>query len=63
MAKSGSFPGEKSRRIDRILLRSAVWKPGSIRILGDAPVMPGDRSLFPSDHFGLVGSVVPKTTP
>ena len=57
MARKGSFPGEKSRRIDRILLRSAVWRPKSVRIVGDQPVKPGDKSLFPSDHFGLVGTV------
>lgn len=57
MARKGSFPNETSRRIDRILIRSEVWKPKAIRIIGDAPVTPGDRSLFPSDHFGLAGSV------
>jgi endonuclease/exonuclease/phosphatase family metal-dependent hydrolase len=57
MAKKGSFPGEKSRRIDRILVRSAVWQPKSVRIVGDQPVKPGDKTLFPSDHFGVVGTV------
>jgi endonuclease/exonuclease/phosphatase family metal-dependent hydrolase len=57
MARKGSFPGEKSRRIDRILLRSALWQPKSIRIIGDQPVKPGDKTLFPSDHFGLVGTI------
>jgi tyrosyl-DNA phosphodiesterase 2 len=57
MARKGSFPGEKSRRIDRILLRSSIWRPKSIRIVGDQPVKPDDKSLFPSDHFGLVGTV------
>jgi len=53
MAKRGSFPGEASRRIDRVLIRSDHWKPKSIRIIGDAPIKHGDKSLFPSDHFGL----------
>lgn len=55
MAKKGSFPGEKSRRIDRILVRSKVWKPREVRIIGDQPVVEGKKDLFPSDHFGLVG--------
>lgn len=53
MARAGSFPGEKSRRIDRILLRSDRWRPASIRIVGDEPLVPGDTRVFPSDHFGL----------
>jgi tyrosyl-DNA phosphodiesterase 2 len=57
MARKGSFPKEKSRRIDRILLRSDAWRPKSIRIVGDQPVRPEDRTLFPSDHFGLAGSI------
>ncbi len=55
MARQGSFPGEKSGRIDRILVRSGRWAPKSVRIVGDAPIVPGDRSLFPSDHFGVEG--------
>lgn len=47
----------KSRRLDRILIRSSLWKPASVRIVGDQPVTPGDKSLFPSDHFGLTGTV------
>jgi endonuclease/exonuclease/phosphatase family metal-dependent hydrolase len=57
MAKKGSFPGEKSRRLDRILVKSSVWKPRDIRIVGDQPVLPGKKDLFPSDHFGLVGII------
>ncbi len=57
MAKKGSFPGEKSRRIDRILLRSRTWTPLSIRIVGNEPVTAGDKGLFPSDHFGLVATL------
>ena len=55
MAREGSYPGEESRRIDRMLVRSEVWRPASIRIIGDAPVIAGRKDLFPSDHFGLVG--------
>ncbi len=60
MAKKGSFKGEKSRRIDRILLRSANYKPSSVAIVGDKPLKEGDKSLFPSDHYGLVGTLEPK---
>jgi len=55
MAAKGSFPGEKSRRVDRILVRSKLWKPAEIRIVGNRPLREGDKSLFPSDHFGLIG--------
>lgn len=56
MAKAGSFPGEPSRRLDRILIRSDRWRPAAVRIVGDQPVSE-NGALFPSDHFGLVGSV------
>lgn len=56
MAKKGSFPGESSRRIDRILLRSTAYEPSWIKIVGDKPLVE-DQTLFPSDHFGLVGAV------
>ena len=55
MARRGAFRGEKSRRIDRILVRSSEWAPGEVRLIGREPLAPGDRSLFPSDHFGLAG--------
>jgi len=57
MARKGSFPGEKSRRLDRILLRSGVWKPKEIRMIGDQSINPEKKDLFPSDHFGLVASI------
>ena len=56
LARKGSFPGESSRRLDRILVRSSIWKPESIRIEGATPLGP-ERNLWPSDHFGLCGSV------
>jgi endonuclease/exonuclease/phosphatase family metal-dependent hydrolase len=58
MARDGGFPGETSRRLDRILVRSDVWKPKDIRIIGDEPIVPGKKELFPSDHFGLMGAIV-----
>lgn len=52
MAKDGSFPTETSRRLDRILVHSAFWRPGSATLLGDQSIAPGSP-VFPSDHFGL----------
>jgi endonuclease/exonuclease/phosphatase family metal-dependent hydrolase len=57
MARAGSFRGEASRRLDRILLRSSHWRPKSVRIVGDEPVT-ADGKVFPSDHFGLVATLV-----
>src|SRR5690606_23614534 len=57
MARLGSFVGEPSRRLDRILLRSRGFAPAAIEIIGDRPVEPADRGLFPSDHFGLIGEI------
>jgi len=59
MARKGSFPGEKSRRLDRILIRSKQAKPVSANILGDKPLK-GKTDIFPSDHFGLRGIVTIK---
>ena len=51
---------EKQVRFDRILLRSPVpgWIPASVQLIGTRPVTPRQPELFPSDHFGLAGSVV-----
>ena len=56
MARKGSFPKEKSRRLDRILIKSKRVKPISANILGDKPLK-GKANIFPSDHFGLHGKV------
>lgn len=56
MAAAGSFVGEPSRRLDRMLLRGAGWVPKSIEIIGDRSIT-GDPWLFPSDHFGLVAEL------
>ncbi len=57
MARRGSFETETSRRLDRILVRSSVWKPAASKIIGDKPVEAGKLNLFPSDHFGLVAEM------
>lgn len=56
MARQGSFDGERSRRLDRILVRSARWVPSRIEIVGDAAI-DAAGGLFPSDHFGLLGEI------
>jgi hypothetical protein len=52
------FTGEPSRRLDWILLRSDKWKPQSVEIIGNQPVIPGRKDIFPSDHFGVAGVMV-----
>jgi len=59
MAKKGSFPNEKSRRIDRILVKSKLLTPIASKIVGDTSI-DKNNELFPSDHFGLFGSVTIK---
>jgi len=54
MAKEGSFPHEPSRRLDRVLYRSATWSPVAVELLGTEPVSAKNRRIFPSDHFGLL---------
>ena len=54
MARSESFPGESSRRLDRVLFRSAHWTPTRAELLGTEPVSSKNKRLFPSDHFGLL---------
>lgn len=56
MAAAGSFVGEPSRRLDRMLLRGETWVPSTIEIIGDRSVADHPR-LFPSDHFGLVAEL------
>lgn len=57
MAAAGSFVGEPSRRLDRMLLRGSSWAPNTIEIIGDRSVT-GHPALFPSDHFGLVAELL-----
>ena len=54
MARAESFPGEPSRRLDRVLYRSTQWQLISAELLGTEPVSKKDKQLFPSDHFGLL---------
>jgi tyrosyl-DNA phosphodiesterase 2 len=46
-------------RFDRMLIRSstAEWQPKSINLLGTRPISPQYAHVFPSDHFGLVGTL------
>lgn len=52
------FQGEPSRRLDRIFVKSPVWQPQEVRIVGDEPVTEGRKDVFPSDHFGVAGTLV-----
>ncbi len=51
---------EKQVRFDRMLLRSPVpgWIPEFVQLIGTRPIAPRQPDLFPSDHFGLAGSVL-----
>jgi len=55
----------KQARFDRILLRSTVsgWEPESIRMIGTEPISPAHPEVYPSDHFGLVATIVRKADP
>lgn len=53
-ARQESFPGESSRRLDRILFKSSRWQVVSATIIGDQPLDGKRRMQFPSDHFGLM---------
>jgi len=44
----------KQVRFDRVLVKSASWRPKSIDLLGTKPISPDKPDVFPSDHFGLV---------
>jgi endonuclease/exonuclease/phosphatase family metal-dependent hydrolase len=54
LARANSFPKERSRRIDRVLVRSVQWQPAEIRIIGTSRIAP---MVFPSDHFGLCATL------
>jgi len=58
MAQKGSFPNEKSRRIDRILMKSGEWHSSKIEIIGDEPISKDKKHIFPSDHFGLKAEII-----
>lgn len=57
MARRFSYRGEESRRLDRILVRSAEWRPETVRLFGQQPLRRGRAEIFASDHFGLLGTL------
>lgn len=57
LARQHGFPGEQSRRLDRILVHSDHLFPRDVHLVGTCPVRAGDPSLFPSDHFGVLGTL------
>ncbi len=52
-AKTNSFSGENSRRLDRIFIKGDAIKTQSIRIVGNKSFFSPHGKIFPSDHFGL----------
>ncbi|MCG8352947.1 MAG: endonuclease/exonuclease/phosphatase family protein [Chloroflexales bacterium] len=50
----------KQVRFDRLLLRSqpAGWRAETIRLIGTEPISSTMPNIFPSDHFGLLGTFV-----
>jgi poly(A) polymerase len=48
LAEIGAFAGEPNRRLDRILVRSAAWRPKTIAIIGNATV--ARRELSPEQR-------------
>ena len=58
MALRGSFPTEKSRRLDRIMVDLDAWKVHDCVIIGNKPIVENNKDIFPSDHFGLLGTIV-----
>lgn len=61
MARRNSYLGEKSRRIDRVILRSQRWQPHRAALLGDQPLTRRRPVLFPSDHFALLVTLKPRS--
>ncbi len=59
LAKAKALPGEPSRRLDRLLLKSPFWVPQSMKIIGNEPAN-GEGTIFPSDHFGLYAQITLK---
>ncbi|MBD2041001.1 endonuclease/exonuclease/phosphatase family protein [Microcoleus sp. FACHB-672] len=56
---------ERKVRFDRIFIRSdsLTWQPESIEMLGKTPISPKHPKVFPSDHFGLAGSLLSQSSP
>jgi len=62
--KNNRIPGYERMRYDRILLKSQHWRPVSISLLGDDPIIAtkvGGAKVFPSDHFGLIMKLATET--
>lgn len=51
-------PGTKQARIDRVFHRGGLWRPTEILRLGTRS-LPGDPTLYISDHFGLEVDLTP----
>ena len=57
LAIRNAYPGESSRRLDRILVHGNSWKVLSAGLIGDFPLSYGRRVIFPSDHYGVMGTI------
>lgn len=44
-------------RFDRVLIKSDIWRPEFIELLGTEPISCTSPRVFPSDHFGLLCQV------
>jgi tyrosyl-DNA phosphodiesterase 2 len=49
--------GERRERFDRILVRSDLAHPAAAKLVGTNPVKGESPALFPSDHFGVYGTL------
>ena len=57
LTRVNSFRGEKSRRLDRILVRSPRLVPTAIELRGTEAITSRRPILHPSDHFALLASL------
>ncbi len=63
LAKRHAYPGETSRRLDRILFRSDLLVPVHAGLFGTSSIHAGSSIMYPSDHFGLFGIFALKRKP
>lgn len=57
LARTNSFVGEGSSRLDRIFVKSQRLQEKMIEILGTRSFSSSYGSLYPSDHFGLMSVI------
>jgi endonuclease/exonuclease/phosphatase family metal-dependent hydrolase len=57
MARRFAYRGERSRRLDRILVRSERLEARDVRLFGEEPIRGRRGHHFASDHFGVLGTL------